>query len=57
MPVKAVTEMLGHSSTTITLTLYGHVLPHMQQQLAQAMDDILVMREDIGGNQEGSTGH
>lgn len=50
MPVKAVSEMLGHSSATITLNLYGHVLPHMQQQLAQTMDDILSMGEDIEGN-------
>lgn len=41
MPVKAVSEMLGHSSAAITLNLYGHVLPHMQQQLAETMDDIL----------------
>ena len=47
MPVKAVSEMLGHSSATITLNLYGHVLPHMQQQLAQTMDDILGIGEDI----------
>jgi len=38
---KAVSEMLGHSSINITLNLYGHVLPHMQQQAADVMDAIL----------------
>lgn len=41
MPIKAVSEMLGHSSASITLNLYGHVLPHMQQQLADTMDLLL----------------
>lgn len=39
--VKVVSEMLGHSSIAITLSLYGHVLPHMQQQAAATMDDVL----------------
>jgi integrase len=41
MPIKAVSEMLGHASVSITLNLYGHVLPHMQQQLADEMDSII----------------
>jgi integrase len=36
---KIVSEMPGHSS--ITLTLYSHLLPHMQQQAAQVMDRVL----------------
>jgi integrase len=36
--VKVVSEMLGHSSVAVTLDLYGHVLPDMQQQAADAMD-------------------
>jgi len=39
--VKVISEILGHSSTTITLNLYGHVLPDMQQQAADAMERIL----------------
>lgn len=39
--VKVVSEMLGHSSIAITLDLYGHVLPDMQQQAADAMERIL----------------
>jgi integrase len=38
---KIVSEMLGHSQFAITLGLYSHVTPHMQQLAAQAMDDAL----------------
>lgn len=38
VPVKVVSERLGHSSIAITLQVYGHVLPHMQSQAAQMMD-------------------
>jgi integrase len=38
---KQVSEMLGHSSITVTLGLYGQVLPHMHQQAADVMDAIL----------------
>jgi hypothetical protein len=39
--VKVVSELLGHSSVAVTLTLYGHVLPHMQRDAAVAMDRAL----------------
>jgi integrase len=39
--VKVVSEMLGHASITITLDIYGHVLPHMQEQAAQIMEGLL----------------
>jgi integrase len=38
---KIVQEMLGHSSTTITLDTYSHVLPNMQEKAVEAMEDIL----------------
>jgi integrase len=38
---KIVSEMLGHSNVSITLTIYSHVTPHMQQQAADAMDAVL----------------
>ena len=37
---KIVQEMLGHSSITITLDTYSHVLPNMQEKAAEAMEDI-----------------
>lgn len=39
--VKVVSEMLGHSSVSITLNIYAHVLPHMQQSAVSAMDHLL----------------
>jgi integrase len=38
---KIVQEMLGHSSITITLDTYSHVLPNMQEKAMEAMKDIL----------------
>lgn len=39
--VKVVSEMMGHSNVAITLRIYAHVLPHMQQSAVQAMDEML----------------
>jgi len=33
--------MLGHSDISITLGIYAHVLPDMQQHAAEAMNRIL----------------
>jgi integrase len=38
---KIVSDMLGHARIAITLQLYSHVTPHMQQQAAGAMDAAL----------------
>ena len=38
---KVVSEMLGHSTTAITLDLYSHVTPTMQQHAADAVDSLL----------------
>ncbi len=38
---KVVSEMLGHSSVTITLDLYSHATPTMQQQAASVLDSLL----------------
>lgn len=34
---KVVSEMLGHATVSITLDIYSHVLPEMQQDAAAAM--------------------
>ena len=39
--VKVVSEMLGHSNVSITLQIYAHVLPHMQQSAVDAMQLML----------------
>ena len=41
VPVKMISEMLGHSSTSFTMDVYGHVLPRLQQQAATEMDAII----------------
>jgi integrase len=33
-PIKTVSERLGHASVTITLTVYGHVMPGDQRRAA-----------------------
>lgn len=38
--IKAVSEMLGHSSVVITLQIYAHVTPHMQQAIVDTMDAV-----------------
>jgi integrase len=38
---KVVSELLGHASIALTLGIYGHVMPHMQQQAAEIMDRLL----------------
>jgi integrase len=38
---KVVSEMLGHATIAITLDTYSHVLPNMQSEAAQAMEDAL----------------
>jgi integrase len=38
---KVVAEMLGHSQISVTLDLYSHVTPTMQQEAASVMDAVL----------------
>ena len=38
---KIVSEMLAHSSVSITLDTYSHVIPGMQEAAARAMEDAL----------------
>jgi integrase len=37
---KAVSEMLGHADISITLRVYAHVTPHMQQAAVDVMDHL-----------------
>jgi integrase len=41
MNPKVVSEMLGHASVAITLDVYSHVLPDMQQDAAETMAAVL----------------
>ena len=35
---KAIMERMGHSSITVTLDRYGHVLPSLEEHLTNALD-------------------
>ena len=36
-----VQEILGHSSVSVTMDVYSHVLPDMQEKAAAVMDALL----------------
>ena len=38
---RAIMELLGHSSITVTMNVYGHVMPAMMRDAADKMDSIL----------------
>jgi Site-specific recombinase XerD len=42
VPLKVVSERLGHSSVSITADLYQHVLEHMQDEAASAVGRVLL---------------
>jgi integrase len=42
MPVKAVSQRLGHSDVTTTLRTYAHVFEADDAELAEAMEGLLV---------------
>jgi integrase len=39
--IKVVQELLGHSQVTVTLGIYGHVLPGMQGEALRKMEELL----------------
>ncbi len=41
VPPKVVSEQLGHASAAFTLDIYSHVLPHMQEQAAVKVEELL----------------
>ena len=41
VPVIAVSRRLGHSKPSITLDIYGHLIPSMQVEAAQKIDDLV----------------
>ena len=42
IPVKVVSERLGHATPTITLTVYAHVMPGMQADAAQRVAELVL---------------
>lgn len=43
---KVVSEMLGHADISITLRIYAHVTPHMQQAAVAVMDALFYHRPE-----------
>ena len=41
VPIKVVSERLGHANISITLQIYGHHLPNVQAEAAEQMDAVL----------------
>jgi integrase len=41
VPAKVVQELLGHSTISITMDVYSHVLPSMQRDAMEKMDNFL----------------
>ena len=40
VPVKVVSERLGHSTVAFTMQVYQHVLPGMQREAVQNLADV-----------------
>ena len=54
VPLKVVSELLGHSSITITADTYTHVIPKVTEHAAAALDDpylLIDLPKDDQGNQ------
>ena len=41
VPVLVVSKILGHSKTSTTLDIYGHLIPTMQENAARIMDEVV----------------
>ena len=44
IPVLIVSKRLGHSKPSMTLDVYGHLIPSRQEEAAQLMDNLMSMR-------------
>ena len=41
IPAIVVSRRLGHSKVSITLDIYGHLFPEMQDEAAELIDDLI----------------
>jgi integrase len=42
---KIVQERLGHADNSLTLNTYSHVIPSMQEEVPEKMDELLTLRD------------
>jgi integrase len=47
VPVKVVSERLGHASTSFTLDVYSHVLPGMQEDAAETVAALFLPKSSV----------
>jgi integrase len=47
VPVKVVSEQLGHATAASTLDTYAHVLPHMQDEAAAKVEAMLLEQASV----------
>ncbi len=52
--IKVIQEMLGHSDISITLRVYGHLLPSMQQEAIDKWDSVFQERKEEKQRETGS---
>lgn len=50
IPLKVIQELAGHSSITITMDRYGHLLPGAQEEAIKAVSDAVFTPEDTDEN-------
>ena len=41
-----VSKRLGHSKVSIPLDIYGHLMPEMQSEAAELMDELITLSSD-----------
>jgi len=61
IPLVVISRRLGHSKPSVTLDVYGHYLPGMQEEAASLMDELVVPTEatkwqQIGNSKEENEG-
>jgi len=44
---KVVQELLGHSSITVTLDIYSHVVEGLHQDVARRMDELFLPEQEV----------
>jgi hypothetical protein len=54
MHPKVVSERLGHANIGITMDIYSHVMPGIQEAAAEKFDQIFT--EDVGKNSKSNVG-
>jgi integrase len=50
--IKVIQELLGHSDISITLRIYGHLLPSMQEEVVETWDGVFGENEKAGRKSE-----